>query len=115
MESLRKQHEQIIEEMENEKRRKKATNAQTEDIMSALEDARDNLAKQMEFKQNELDKVTKLLETEKQKRRAESERTKLMVTYLLNERKKLLLTMQQRLTNQSCFFSRFFLITKIIF
>uniref|UniRef100_A0AC34F662 Cortactin-binding protein-2 N-terminal domain-containing protein n=1 Tax=Panagrolaimus sp. ES5 TaxID=591445 RepID=A0AC34F662_9BILA len=101
MENLRKQHEKVIEEMEEQRSRKEAANAQTEDIMSALEDARDNLAKQIEFKQNELDITTKLLEAEKQKRKAESDRTKLMVTYLLNERKKLLLTMQQRLTNQT--------------
>uniref|UniRef100_A0A914ZDY3 Cortactin-binding protein-2 N-terminal domain-containing protein n=1 Tax=Panagrolaimus superbus TaxID=310955 RepID=A0A914ZDY3_9BILA len=101
MENIRKQHAQIIEEMEEQRSRKEAANAQTEDIMSALEDARDNLAKQIEFKQNEIDITTKLLEAEKQKRKAESDRTKLMVTYLLNERKKLLLTMQQRLTNQT--------------
>ena len=107
MENLRKQHAKIIEEFENEKRLKEATNAQSEDILTALEDARDNLVKQVELKQGELDKATKLLQLEQKRRQAESERTKLMITYLLRERQKLLLTMQQKLNNQSCFFSSF--------
>uniref|UniRef100_A0A7E5A130 CortBP2 domain-containing protein n=1 Tax=Panagrellus redivivus TaxID=6233 RepID=A0A7E5A130_PANRE len=102
MQDLKRQHAALLEEMENDRRRRDAKNAQSEDIMSKLENARESLEKKLELKQDELDRMSKVLELERERRQAEAKRTKMMVFFLVKEHKRLVVeahTKQQQLND----------------
>lgn len=92
---MEKRHKKIVDELQNEIHRNEAVNSQKEGIAHALEESRDSLVKDVELKNDELGKLQEALQIEKSKREREKSDHKLMIKYLLSERRDLFIALQK--------------------
>uniref|UniRef100_A0AC34PUC2 Cortactin-binding protein-2 N-terminal domain-containing protein n=1 Tax=Panagrolaimus sp. JU765 TaxID=591449 RepID=A0AC34PUC2_9BILA len=93
--NIEKKHRSIVEELENENYRSGVQNAHAGNIISKLEESRDKLAKQLDEKAEELTNLQESFQIEKDRREREKNDHKLMIKYLLTERKDLFITIQK--------------------
>lgn len=85
----------ILDQLKNENTNANAINSKKDEHVAVLETAKDKLAKELEAKQSELIKLEDELRIEKAKKEREKEDNKLMIKYLLTERKELFITLQR--------------------
>ncbi|KAE9555027.1 hypothetical protein FO519_001773 [Halicephalobus sp. NKZ332] len=93
--NMEKRHKKIVDELRSEIHRNEAIKSQKEDIVNALEESRDSLAKDLETKNEDLGKFQQALQIEKDKRDREKNDHKLMIKYLLSERRDLFIALQK--------------------
>uniref|UniRef100_A0A914WVV1 Cortactin-binding protein-2 N-terminal domain-containing protein n=1 Tax=Plectus sambesii TaxID=2011161 RepID=A0A914WVV1_9BILA len=93
--SAERRHAKTVRELEQERQRSVADAAQGDDVCALLEKERERLKQEIEYQRNEHERLGKEIGKGQKVLQDEKERHKAMVLYLINERRQLLLRLQE--------------------